>query len=182
MRRTISVPGAVFLALAGCNFKSTPPESAKVEEKLGEMFEKSTGTKPDKVDCPDGNLEGKLQCTAHVKDLAITLDVEIKKGEGGPFSGWDLEYHTAPGTHLLDPKQLTDALEKWLAGGGVTAKVTCPDYQGYVPLPGRTITCKSDPGDLVITVKDTEGNVSWELRPAGGAAAPTPPAAPAPTP
>jgi len=162
MRLTIAL---ACLAVAACTMGSSPPKSEEVEKKLAEMFEESSGVKPERVDCPDGELKGKFQCTAFAgPGLDITLDVDIAKSEGGMFSGWDLKFETV---NAIVGKTLSETIKKELAPklGVAVDSVTCPPLLKQEAGVKFTCTAKTAQGDLTVQAEVTATGLSWKAVP-----------------
>lgn len=160
MRLTIAL---ACTTLAACTFGSSPPKSEEVENKLVEMFEEASGVKPERVDCPDGELKGKFQCTAFAgPGLDLTLDVEIKKSEGGAFSGWDLHFETA---NAMVGKTMAETMKKDLGAklGVPVESVTCPPLLKHTPDLKFTCTAKTAQGELTIEATAAGEGINYRV-------------------
>lgn len=153
---------ALVMAVTGCS-SSTVLNTDKAEEQIRQYVESTYQTRAQEAACPERPVKrgDVFECTArfedHVLRFRVTQDDDM-------------------GNVTIDPAQAvipTQAAEEDLARVireqlGATATVDCGSQRLVVKDPGATFDCQAaDPKGatrrVVVTVKDAEGNVDYEL-------------------
>lgn len=173
-RRVISgaFAGAALMAATACSASfhiGGSMDEEDVERRLSKALEDQTGTKPDKVDCPD-DLEGKKDATMKCvikdgsNDIPVTLTVTEVDGSDLRF-----RYEVADATEdastsgaTVDEVQVEERISTMLEEevGQKPDKIDCPgDLVGAVGETMRcTLTAGTDQLGVAVEVTEIEGS------------------------
>jgi hypothetical protein len=166
---------AASVLLSGCSASisigSHNLDTSKVEQEITSELKAAVGTTDVAVTCPD-DVEVKAgattECTATVGDQTAAYTVTITDDQGN-FTAKRVEAIID-----LDRAQSTiaDQLESKIGGKWSLSCDPAGADRIYVVAVDETFTCtaegtnaegRAQTGDIVVTVDDTEGNVSWEI-------------------
>lgn len=165
MRRftLVAVLGMAVL-VAGCTKTLDMP---KAQAAISEGLTQQLGVTVAKVTCPESRemkAADAFECTADIDGGAkLTVQVTQKDGEG------NIDWKVSKTEGMIDLVAVETSVVNGLKEqAGVGATVTCGGkYRSAQP--GKTFECRAKIGEdqttIIVTMKDLEGNISWETAP-----------------
>ncbi|GGR43896.1 hypothetical protein J2S40_004189 [Nocardioides luteus] len=176
MKATRAISGAVaamaLLLMPACSVSVNAGGSmdkAKVEQKLSEVFEEKTGSRPDEIECPDdlkGEVDATMKCTMTKDGNDYDASLKVTKVDGSDINfdynivprddGGDAASSTTLAENILET-EVADVLEKQV--GQRPDDVDCPgDLPAKVGETMRcTLTAGADRLGLTVTVTEVVG-------------------------
>jgi hypothetical protein len=164
----IVTPFVAAGVLAGCGSDKAP--TAQIAKKVRADVSARTQLPTGEVNCP-GNVKARkgaqFECVARVDNQSVPIRVTLTNASGTHV---DLRYASAV---LLSSKLITGIREEIKKQDGVDAAVDCGPQRVIVrdanDPDGKLIKCTAKAGDttqdVVVTVLDNEGNVSFKVVP-----------------
>jgi len=171
---TLSCFGVLGLALAltGCGTKL---DMSAISKSISDGLTTQMGLTNPAVTCPTESRAAKT---------GDTFDCDVKPSEGGHIvvtvtqkdDKGGIEWKMTKLEGFLTVKAVEDSIAKGLKEqANADATVSCGDKKIRVSKAGDTFDCKATTADgtahtVKVTVKDTEGNVTWSIEQPAGAA------------
>jgi hypothetical protein len=154
------------LVLTGCGTKL---DMAKLSTSISDGIKNQLGIEVASVNCPQEERMAKagdtFECEVTPKDGGkLTVKVTEKDDHG------NVDWEMVKLEGFLNVQKAEEAITKGLKEqANADATVSCGDPKLRVSKPGETFDCKATLADgsehtVNVTVKDTEGNVSWALQ------------------
>jgi hypothetical protein len=158
------------LVLTACGTKL---DMAKLGTSVSDGIKSQLGLEVASVNCPQEERKAKagdtFECEVTPKDGGkMTVKVTEKDDQG------NVNWEVVKSEGFLSVPTVEESITKGLKEqANLDATVSCGDPKLRVSKPGETFDCKATGADgsantVTVTVKDTEGNVSWALQQAQG--------------
>jgi hypothetical protein len=158
------------LVLTACGTKL---DMAKLSTSVSDGIKSQLGLEVASVNCPQEERKAKagdtFECEVTPKDGGkMTVKVTEKDDQG------NVNWEVVKSEGFLSVPTVEESITKGLKEqANLDATVSCGDPKLRVSKPGETFDCKATGADgsantVTVTVKDTEGNVSWALQQAQG--------------
>lgn len=168
----VLLAGALVGSLAGCGGPKTHTLDAKsAAQAISNNLADSTGLPSPKVTCPSGievKAGGTFDCTTVLDGQPLTVHGNLTDSKGG--------FTVKPSAAILIVAKAINAIVTNVQATTGTATVNCGPRAVLVKAPGQTFLCTAIAGGVsrtvTVTVTDIQGNVSYQLGPAGSGSPP----------
>jgi Domain of unknown function (DUF4333) len=165
--------GALLAPLAGCGSAKTHTlDAASAAQAIARNLADSTGLPTPKVTCPKG-IEVKpgatFDCTTVLDGQPLTVRASLTDSKGA--------FTVKPAAAIVIVAKAVNAIVTNVEQTTTKATVDCGARTVLVKAPGQTFLCRATAAGVTravtVTVTDIDGNVRYELAPAGSGT-PTP--------